>query len=63
MGDEGCGAEKGGAITDLLFGYDEEFVEGLGGGGVVEHRVDDEVKADVVVRSRWEWATLVLRLD
>ncbi len=61
--DGNCGAEEGGAIMDLLFGEEEEIVEGLGGGGVGEGDVDGEVGADVVVCSPSEWATVVLSLD
>lgn len=32
--DETCGTEEGGAVTDLLLGQEEKFIEGLCGGGV-----------------------------
>ena len=63
MGDEGRRAEEGGAVTDLLLSFDEEFVKGLDGSGFAQGDVDGEIGADVVVCSPCKWASLILRLD
>ena len=56
-------AEEGSAVMDLLFGKEEQFIEGLGWGGVAERNVDSQVGTDVIIRSPCKWVRLVLRLD
>ena len=48
---------------DLLFGKEEELIDGLGGGSVAERNVDGEVGSDIVVCSPWRWDWMVLRLN
>ena len=62
-GDGLHGAELTSAIMNLLFGQEEELIDGLGGGSVTEGNVYGKVGSDFVVCSPWRWDGMVLRLD
>lgn len=62
-GDGLRGAVLGSVILNLLFGKEEELMDGLGGGGFTEGNVYGEVGSDIVVCSPWRWDGMVLWLN